>query len=131
MHKFIGVLLSSFFMSGCGESTIGASSAAAANSGSSNSSTAVSGAEVFRQNGCGSCHATSSASGSGPGLGGIYGSKVTLSDGTSVTVDDAYLKTSISAPGQQLVQGYRRGMPSFSLSDAEMAAIIDYIKSLK
>ena len=54
--------------------------------------------------------------------------------GGAVTVDDAYLRESIVDPGAKVVQGFAAGiMPAgFGqvLSEADIAAIIAYIKSL-
>jgi cytochrome c oxidase subunit II len=50
-----------------------------------------------------------------------------------ITVDEAYLKESMMAPAAKVVAGYQPVMPTFQgvLSDREVGAIIEYIKSLK
>lgn len=65
-----------------------------------------------------------------PAWKGIYGAEVTLADDTVVTVDDAYLRLAITDPSAQRVKGYPR-MPPNSLDDAEIQAIIDWIKTLR
>jgi cytochrome c oxidase subunit II len=57
---------------------------------------------------------------------------VHLSDGSSVTADERYLHDSILLPKSQLVAGYTPIMPSYSgqLSEEDVIALIDYIKSL-
>jgi cytochrome c oxidase subunit 2 len=57
-----------------------------------------------------------------------------LSDGTTVEVNDEYLKESILNPASQLVQGYQNLMPATyrdQLTDAQIADIIEFIKSLR
>jgi len=98
------------------------------------SRTLVSGGKsLFDSYGCSSCHG-SNASGTGraPALVGIYGRVVPLSDGSTVLADDAYLHDSILRPKKQIVAGYKPIMPSFAgaMSDAELAQIVAYIKSL-
>jgi mono/diheme cytochrome c family protein len=68
----------------------------------------------------------------GPTWFGLYGSKVDLADGTTVTADDAYLKESILNPNAKVVAGFNSGlMPAFALSDADIANLIAYFKTLK
>jgi hypothetical protein len=69
-------------------------------------------------------------------LNGLYGSKVTLADGTTVTADRAYLIRSIAAPDSQIVQGYQPGVMSSRvlpqrLTRAEIAALATYLETLK
>ncbi|MEO6526475.1 MAG: cytochrome c [Gemmatimonadaceae bacterium] len=93
------------------------------------------GARVFQRSGCGGCHSTdgTTAGKTGPTLKGLYGSRVTLSKRpTPRLADDAYLRESILDPSREQVQGYEPFMPSFRgvLSDAEVSALVLYIKSL-
>ena len=64
-----------------------------------------------------------------PAWKGLYGSQVTLTDDTVVTADDEYLRLAITDPSAQRVKGYPM-MPPNSLDDAEIQAIIDWIKTL-
>jgi cytochrome c oxidase subunit 2 len=61
--------------------------------------------------GCVSCHSTDGTPGVGPTWLGIYGRQEMLDDGTSVTVDDAYIRESIYDPNKKLVAGYAAAMP--------------------
>ncbi|MFC3209025.1 c-type cytochrome [Aquamicrobium soli] len=91
------------------------------------------GAELAEENGCTACHAPTKEKLVGPGWGGLYGSTVTLADGSSVVADDAYLTEKILKPDAQVVEGYEAGvMPSFAeLLDAEQIAdVVAYIRSL-
>ena len=67
-------------------------------------------------------------------LKGIYGQSQKLVDGSSANVDDAFLKESILQPNAKIVEGYSQGlMPAFEgqLTDAELADLIEFIKSVK
>ena len=50
-----------------------------------------------------------------------------------MTVDDAYIRKSIEYPAADVAKGYMPVMPSFrgQLSDKQIEALIEYIKSLK
>ncbi|HEY6923149.1 MAG TPA: cytochrome c oxidase subunit II [Steroidobacteraceae bacterium] len=94
-------------------------------------SLAARGAAVFRYAGCSGCHGPE-ASVHAPDLGGLYGRPVHLSDGSSVVADEHYLHDSILLPKAQTVAGYAPIMPAYSgqLSEEDVIALIDYIKSL-
>ncbi len=80
---------------------------------------------------CISCHTSSGAKGVGPTWRGLYGSTVTLTDGSTVTADWAYITESISAPRVKIAEGFQAVMPTYaSLSDADINALAAYIKSL-
>lgn len=89
------------------------------------------GEEVAASNGCASCHSIDGSEGAGPSWKGIYNTEVDIGTG-SVVVDAAYIKTAIVDPNAQVSSGYGASMPSFKgkLSDEEIKAIVEYIKSL-
>ncbi len=89
------------------------------------------GARLFAQYACNTCHKTEPG-GRGPALHGLYGTEVTLADGGTVKVDDAYLRESILMPGARIVQGYEPIMPAFQgqISEEAMQQLLDYIKNL-
>lgn len=61
---------------------------------------------------------------------GLYQSEVKLSDGSTVIADEAYLTQSIRDPSAKQVTGFG-AMPANSLNDAEVQAVVDFIKSLE
>ena len=67
-----------------------------------------------------------------PPLEGLYGSRVPLSDGSTVTADDRYLHDAIVLPDRQIVAGYAPIMPSFSgqIGEDDLLMLMAYIKSL-
>jgi cytochrome c oxidase subunit II len=89
----------------------------------------LSGAELFARMACASCHVSRTA-GRGPSLTGLYGSRVTLSDGRTIVADDDYIRESILKPAAKIVQGYKPIMPSFQnqLDEESINALIAYIK---
>ena len=89
---------------------------------------AQSGAKLYDQLACITCHGT----GKGPSLAGIYGQPVKLNDGTSVVADEAYVRESVLYPSAKIVQGYKPIMPTFKgqVTEEQLLQLITYIKSL-
>lgn len=83
--------------------------------------------------GCRGCHSIDGSKLIGPSWQGLYGSQVTLSDGSTVTADDAYLIESISNPSAKIVKGFEAttAMPKFDLTDAQIKDLVAYIATLK
>ena len=88
------------------------------------------GEQITLDNGCTACHGANGEGGAGPAWTGLAGSQVQLSDGSSVTADAAYLTESIRDPSAKSVKGYG-AMPRNSLSDDEIAAVVEYITTLQ
>jgi cytochrome c oxidase subunit II len=89
---------------------------------------------IVSQNGCAICHSVDGTKGIGPTWARLFGSEVTLSDGTKVLADKNYLVSSIVNPNLQIVQGFTPNrMPNFgdSLDQTAVEAIVAYIESLK
>ncbi len=91
------------------------------------------GQEIFHAKGCNACHSVDGSPGVGPTLKGVFGHTVRLADGREVVADEDYLRRSIIDPGADVVEGFNPVMPSFAglLSDAELEALIAYLKSLQ
>jgi mono/diheme cytochrome c family protein len=92
------------------------------------------GEQLAKDNGCIACHATDSKRLVGPGWGGLYNSKVSLADGSTVTADDSYLQESIREPNAKIVAGYPASvMPAYKtlLKDDEINAIVAYLHTLE
>ena len=84
--------------------------------------------------GCFACHTTDGSKLVGPTWRGLYGSQVTLEDGTTVTADDAYIKHSILEPQDQVVKGFPPmsfNAKAVGITDQQIQNIIEFIKSLK
>ncbi len=79
---------------------------------------------------CMTCHSLDGAKGVGPSFKGLFGREETLSDGTTVVVDEAYLTESILTPNAKVVQGFPPAMPPMVTEQADVDALIAYIKTL-
>ena len=91
------------------------------------------GKRLYEKNRCTQCHSIDGTRIRGPSFKGIYGQRVDFEGGTSGTVDDNYIRESILDPGAKIVLGYVNEMPTFKgqLSDDDISALIEFIKSLK
>ena len=90
------------------------------------------GERLFGQYGCSTCHQLE-GQGRGPNLRGVYGSRISLADGRSAIVDDAFIRESILNPNAHIVAGYKPDvMPSYTgqISEEGLLQLIVYIKSL-
>ena len=97
----------------------------------------VNGERLFQIN-CAGCHSIDGSAKTGPSMKDLWGKDERLSDGSTVKVDENYVRESILEPSKVLVEGYGTTgtlskMPSFQgkLSDAEIGYLIDYIRWLK
>ncbi|MNY43182.1 hypothetical protein D3C86_1781210 [compost metagenome] len=90
---------------------------------------AAQGRQLAGSLGCLTCHSLDGKPGVGPTWLGLYGKTQALADGTSVKVDEAYLKESIRDPGAVIVKGFTPVMPAFALTDDELDALLALIKS--
>ena len=91
---------------------------------------AVEGRQIALRAGCAACHGSDGDGGTGPAWAGSFGSEVELADGTTVTVDEAYLARSITDPGAQIHDGFAIQMPENQLTDEEIAKVVAYIVEL-
>jgi cytochrome c oxidase subunit 2 len=93
---------------------------------------AAAGERLFTQLACVTCHLSNGA-GRGPSLNGVYGAKVLLADGSTVTADDAYIRESILEPKAKIVAGYQPVMPTFQglVTEEQIMNLTAYIKSLQ
>jgi cytochrome c oxidase subunit 2 len=88
---------------------------------------------VYENKGCATCHSLDGSRGQGPSWKGIYGRPEAMNDGTSIMVDDNYVRESILDPQKHIVRGFEGIMPTFQglLRPREIDGTIAYIKSLK
>lgn len=88
---------------------------------------------LVKSNGCLGCHSINGTPLVGPTWKGLFGSPVELSDGSTVTADEAFLKQSILEPASQIVAGFEAAsaMPAYTFTDEELSYIIAYLMSLK
>jgi cytochrome c oxidase subunit 2 len=89
------------------------------------------GERLFVQHNCVTCHNPSSGA-RGPLLDGLFGTRVRLASGDTVTMDEAYVRESIVNPQAKVVAGYRPVMPTYQgqINEESILQLIAYIKSL-
>lgn len=94
-------------------------------------SPAEAGQKFFTSLACVNCHKEEDG-GRGPALTGLFGAGVRLDNGSTVKMDEAYIRESILNPQAKLVMGYPAIMPTFQgqLTEEQVAMIIQYIKSI-
>ena len=99
--------------------------------GSNDGTLAQRGAKLFNDLACSTCH-LDSGQGRGPTLADIVGTTVALQDGSSVVVDEAYLRESILNSQAKVVKGFQPLMPTFQglVSEENLVALIEHVKSL-
>jgi cytochrome c oxidase subunit 2 len=95
-------------------------------------SLAQNGERLFASMGCNSCH-SGDATARGPNLAGVYGSKLTLTDGSQVAVDDAYLRDSILNPSMHVTAGFAPIMPTYQgqISEDGLIDLVEFIKNMQ
>lgn len=93
------------------------------------------GAKYFQTRACASCHNVDNAAAKvGPSLYQRWGKDSAQDDGSKVQFDENHVRQSILLPQEKIAAGFPKPspMPSFQgqLSEAELSAIIEYIKGL-
>ena len=96
---------------------------------------AAQGEQLVEQLGCLSCHTTNGKRGAGPTWKGLAGRQVKLSDGTTVTADDEYLRRSVLDPSAQVVAGFPGGLMAAtvkpgSVTPTQADQIVAYLKTV-
>lgn len=101
---------------------------------SGNLSIADKGKALFQQKACAGCHSIDGTRLVGPSIKGLWGRAEELEGGGTANVDENYIRESILEPNAKIVKSYPTGlMPTYKgqLSDEEISALIEYIKSVK
>ena len=96
-------------------------------------SVVASGAELFNQLACQTCHMPAPGRPvRAPRLEGLYGRQVKLANGDVLIADDDYLRESILNPAAKVVAGWDPIMPTFQgqVSEEQVLQLISYVKSL-
>jgi cytochrome c oxidase subunit 2 len=89
------------------------------------------GAALFQQLACNTCH-LDTGQGRGPSLKDIFGKSVELADGSTVIVNEAYLRESILNSQAKIVKGFQPLMPTFQglISEEGLVALIEHVRSM-
>ena len=96
-------------------------------------SPADAGKALYKRRGCAQCHSVDGSQMVGPSFYKLFGQQAVLDTGEAISVDGNYIRESILEPQAKARTGYRKVMPTYQgqLKDEEIAAIIEYIKTLK
>jgi cytochrome c oxidase subunit 2 len=91
---------------------------------------------LYNLKGCVACHSVDGNVVLGPTFQGSYGAERNLADGSSVTIDENYIRQSILDPMSQIALkedggSYLGVMPAFQgqVDDVDLAALIEFIKA--
>jgi cytochrome c oxidase subunit 2 len=92
---------------------------------------ALPGQELFDKYDCLACHTLDGTEGLGPSFKGLFGTVRTMSDGTQVTADAAYLIESIRDPNKKIAKGYDPdSMPLVEVPEQDLEAMVDALGQL-
>jgi cytochrome c oxidase subunit 2 len=80
---------------------------------------------------CMACHSVDGTEGIGPTLKGLFGRTQKLTNGQTITVDEAYLRDAIVDPSAKIPEGYEDLMTKTELTEDELNQMIEYLKTLK
>ncbi|HEX3282334.1 MAG TPA: cytochrome c oxidase subunit II [Pyrinomonadaceae bacterium] len=96
-------------------------------------SPAVAGQQLYQSLGCVTCHGAGGEGGRGPALVGLFGRKVDLTNGQSLTADESYVRESIENPQAKIVTGFGPIMPTFQgqVTPEQLIQLMSFIKSLQ
>lgn len=94
---------------------------------------ATRGKQLYASWGCNACHTLDGSKGQGPTWKGLFGKTEEMQDGSSIKVDENYLRESILQPTAKQVKGFPLIMPVFQgqLRDPQVEALIAFIKEQK
>jgi cytochrome c oxidase subunit 2 len=96
-------------------------------------SPAVAGQQLYQSLGCVTCHGANGEGGRGPALVSLFGRKIDLTNGQSLTADEAYVRESIENPQAKIVAGFGPIMPTFQgqVTPEQLIQLMSFIKSLQ
>lgn len=89
------------------------------------------GARLFIQYGCDTCHKPDNT-GKGPSLDGVFGQPQKLKDGRTLTVDETFIRQAITNPNSMPLAEFAPVMPTFQgqLNEEQILDLMAYVKSL-
>jgi cytochrome c oxidase subunit 2 len=88
------------------------------------------GAALFAQKGCVACHTRDGTPGVGPTLKGVFGRREEFADGSTAIVDEEFIRLQLRTPNTKVIKGFQPVMPALPLTDAELQALVEYVKTL-
>jgi cytochrome c oxidase subunit 2 len=92
------------------------------------------GPQLYQEKGCVGCHSIDGSPRIGPTFKGLFGKTekvVAAGKEQTVVAEEAFIRKFILEPNVVHIEGYPPIMPKIGLTDDELGALVDYIKSLK
>ncbi len=91
------------------------------------------GRRVAAEQGCMKCHSVDGTRHIGPTWTDLYLREEKLASGKRIVADEAYITRSMMDPAAEIVAGFQNVMPTYQgkLTPPEVAAVVEYIKSLR
>jgi cytochrome c oxidase subunit II len=82
--------------------------------------------------GCVQCHTLDGNASNGPTFKDLFGKQEPMADGSTVTVDENYIRESLYEPAAKVVKGYTVQMTSYKgrLKEKDVDAVIQYLKTI-
>lgn len=87
------------------------------------------GRALAQSKGCVACHSVDGSAGVGPTWKGLFGKSESLDDGSTVLVDETFLREFIRNPLARSIKGFPPVMPKMDLSEEELTALVAHIKA--
>ena len=86
---------------------------------------------VYETKGCATCHSLDGSRGRGPSFKNVFGHQAQFADGSSLLVDENYIRESVLYPQKRIVLGFEGIMPTFQglLRERELQGVVAFIKS--
>ena len=98
---------------------------------SSGETLSLAGRKLVESKGCLVCHSLDGSKSLAPTFKGMWGRTEALTDGTSVVIDENYVRESIQNPQKKVAAAFAPLMPILPMSDTDIQQIIDYLKTFK
>ncbi|MEK7774706.1 MAG: cytochrome c oxidase subunit II, partial [Candidatus Zixiibacteriota bacterium] len=91
------------------------------------------GKKLYTSRACNTCHSIDGTPNTGPTFKGAYGRTETLADGTTIVVDENYIRESLLEPTKKDVSGYQPVMPTYQgiLKQQQIDALIEFLKTVQ
>lgn len=95
-----------------------------------NSALAMQGQQLSTELGCVACHTVDGSPGVGPSWVNMWGRTEKLNRDRTAIVDEPYFRESLTDPNVKVVDGFPNVMGRYFLNEAEIIALMDYVKQL-